>query len=86
MSLHLTHTLRGSLGTVTLLYNAAKGHQSIMMGELLSSFTAEKEPTKPLRPEHDRAQSCKVTLVSSQIQHIRSCVLERQNQYSKVEF
>ena len=38
MSLHLTRKLRGPLETVTLFYKAARGHQSIMQGELLSFF------------------------------------------------
>lgn len=38
MSLHLTNKLSGPLGTVTLFYKAARGHQSIMLGELLSFF------------------------------------------------
>ena len=38
MPFHLTHKLSGPLGTVTLFYKAARGHQSIMLGELLSFY------------------------------------------------
>lgn len=72
MSLHLTHKLRGTLGTVTLLYNAAKGHQSIMLGELWA-FSELKEPTRHLRLLQD--PFWKVTLIFPQTHRLYVVVI-----------